>query len=255
MKVGFVNRASSIKYDEFRNVVTALNHQARHEFGPCWSFKASAVALPKNFVESLDKVDAVIYIEDKPKKNDGTLGYHDRRASGMPFGVVYHDISDRLGEPWSVTASHELCELILNPWAGSFEWGPHPETGRYVFHWREACDAVQAHPYTIKNKNGSRVEVSNFVLPLYFTIESEAPGPGRYKANDWLETKRLKSFGLLSGGYIGFFDPKSGKEGSTFANRESERRFRIKADAGQTRRKARITKALEMMHVKSKRAG
>lgn len=254
MKVGFVNRSTAVRYDDFRNTVTALNYQAKNDFGPMWSIKASAIALPKNFIESLDKVDAIIYIEDKPKKDDGTIGYHDRRLTGMPYGVVYHDISDKLGESFSTTASHELLELLLNPWIGSYEWGPHPETGRYVFHWREVCDCVQAKHYTIENKNGSKVDVSNFVLPLYFTTESEAPGPGRYKANDWLESRGLKSFGLLKGGYIGYFDPRTGKEGTVFANRESERRFKVKAAAGSVRRKIRMSKSLEIMNMKTGKA-
>ncbi len=254
LKVGFVNR-SSIKSQDFKNAVRAFNTQARKDFGPSWSIKASAAALPKDFVESLDRVDAIIYIEDKPSKSDGTLGFHDKRLSGMPYGICYQSISESLGEPWTVTASHELCELLLNPWIGSYEYGPHPENaGRFVFHWREACDAVQSQSYTIKNSNGSKIEVSDFVLPLYFTMESEAPGPGRYKANDWLES-RLKSFGLLKDGYVGFFDPKTGKEGTVFANREAERRHKVKGAAGLSRRKVRMSKALDLLQTPKRKAG
>jgi hypothetical protein len=255
VKVGFINRSTGIRNDEFRNAVSAFNSQARRDFGPAWSIKASAVALPRNFTESLDRVDAIIYIDDKPKKDDGTLGYHDKRTTGMPFGICYHEISDSLGEPWTVTASHELCELLLNPWIGSYEYGPHPENPqKMVFHWREACDAVQSQQYTIKNKNGSRVAVSDFVLPLYFTVEAEAPGPGRYKANDWLES-RLKSFGVLKGGYVGYFDPRTGREGTVFANREAERRHRIKSAAGLARRKMRMSQALELLNSRPRKTG
>ena len=52
---------------------------------------------------------------------------------------------------------------------------PHPKKReRTVFHWREMCDAVQAETYTIDD-----VEVSNFVLPLYFTPASERTRRGR----------------------------------------------------------------------------
>lgn len=255
MKVGFVNRTTGIKTADFKDAVSAFNTQARKDFGPAWSINASAVALPKNFAESLDRVDAIIYIEDKPQKDDGTLGFHDKRLSGMPYGICYQSISQSLGENWTVTASHELCELLLNPWIGSYEYGPHPENNqRFVFHWREASDAVQAQSYHIKNRNGSKIEVSDFVLPLYFTMESEAPGPGRYKANDWLESK-LKSFGLLKGGYVGFFDPKTGKEGTVFANREAERRHKVKSAAGLSRRKMRMTNALQLLQPPRRKAG
>ena len=39
------------------------------------------------------------------------------------------------------------------------------------FDWYEMCDAVQAEKYTI-----DEIEVSNFVLPLYFTKKEESGG-------------------------------------------------------------------------------
>lgn len=55
------------------------------------------------------------------------------------------------------------------------------------------------------------VEVSNFVLPLYFTGGDELGG-----RNDFLSRayngKTLRSFNVNPGGYIGFFNPETGKE-------------------------------------------
>jgi hypothetical protein len=104
-----------------------------------------------------------------------------------------------------------------------------------VFHWREMCDAVQTDHYKIDG-----VEVANFVLPSYFTSGEEM---GR--RNDFLGRahagKTLRSFGVIPGGYVGFFNPANGKS-ETFAQRgdaAAARRIRLKQAAGQTRRSVR----------------
>jgi len=55
------------------------------------------------------------------------------------------------------------------------------------------------------------IEVSNFVLPLYFTPDAE-----KGSRNDFLGRshagKTLPSFGINPGGYVGFFDPKVNKD-------------------------------------------
>jgi hypothetical protein len=105
-------------------------------------------------------------------------------------------------EPWSVTLSHEALELAMDAEVNLLAQGPHPdpsEGGRTVYHWYELCDAVQAHTYNIDG-----IEVSNFVLPLYFTASEE-----HQNHNDFLGLS-VPSFGLNPGGYIGFFDPITG---------------------------------------------
>jgi hypothetical protein len=66
-------------------------------------------------------------------------------------------------------------------------------------------DAVQAETYKIDG-----VEVSNFLLPLYFTGSEEVGGRNDFLGNSH-KGKTLQSFGVNPGGYIGFFDPKSGR--------------------------------------------
>ena len=77
---------------------------------------------------------------------------------------------------------------------------------REVFHWFEMCDAVQDENYIIDGR-----KVSNFVLPLYFTSSQERGG-----RNDFLGTltdgKALRSFKANPGGYIMYFDPKTGED-------------------------------------------
>jgi hypothetical protein len=79
---------------------------------------------------------------------------------------------------------------------------------------------VQAQSYAIDGVN-----VSDFVLPNYFT-----PGEEEGVRNNFCGT-RLKSFGVTSGGYIGYFDPAKGQYSQFFAHDELAQR-RLAAKAG-----------------------
>jgi hypothetical protein len=151
---------------------------------------------------------------------------------------VFTEIADSIGEPWSVTLSHEALELVGDPETNLLVMGPHPNQDRDVFHWYEMCDAVQAETYRIDG-----VEVSNFVLPLYFTGTRDTDEIGA--RNDFLGRsyagQTLKSFGINPGGYVGFFDPKT-KEHETFAIKDDAialMRLRAKAKAKEARRAVR----------------
>jgi hypothetical protein len=66
----------------------------------------------------------------------------------------------------------------------------------------EASDAVQRSGYYIEG-----IEVSDFLLPHYFTQADEA-----LRRNAFVED--ISSFGLSDGGYIGFWDPRTGGHGT-----------------------------------------
>ena len=232
MIISIVN-LTSIPDREVQNVIRAINRQITEDFEPYWSMGATlrlegrVTAQPTgaNAVPAELRGDAIIYLWDQADI-DGALGYHDANFAGLPFGFVFTQISQMLNEPWSVTLSHEALELIADASANQFAAGPHPaHPQRLVFHWYEMCDAVQAETYDIDG-----VEVSNFVLPLYFTMDNEAGS-----RNDYLGTRTgagtLQSFSVNPGGYVGFFDPTIGQH-DTFTLAHDERAaFRMQAKA------------------------
>ena len=152
--------------------------------------------------------EAVLYLWDSIDVKDAA-GYHEKNFKGVPYAIVHVEMSNQMEEAWQVTFSHEALELVGDPQTNLLVQGPHPDPqkgGRMVFHWFEMCDAVQSETYEIDG-----VPVSNFVLPLYFTAGEQAGG-----RNDFLGAlhrgKGLKSFSVNPGGYVGFFDPKLGKD-------------------------------------------
>jgi hypothetical protein len=178
--------------------------------------------------------DAVMYLWDRADVA-GAIGYHEQNNAGLPCGFVFTEVAAQLGEPWSVTLSHEALELIGDANVNKLAAGPHPQDpNRWVLHWYEMCDAVQAEQYEIDG-----VAVSNFVLPLYFTPDEQIAG-----RNDFLGTVHdgsgLVSFGVNPGGYVGFVDPATGASDtwSRPGDADAKRRSRLETSEAPSRRSA-----------------
>ena len=200
-----------ISDEEVEFTIRAINRQIAEDFEPYWSLGARLRLEGRSGsqpdVQSLADMrgDAVIYLWSESDVPDA-LGYHDKNNRGIPYGFVFTALSAKFGENWTVTLSHEALELLADPEANLLVQGPHPEDPNLaVFHWYEMCDAVQAETYKLDG-----IEVSNFVLPLYFTGGDELGG-----RNDFLSRayagKTLTSFGTNPGGYVGFFNPQTGQ--------------------------------------------
>lgn len=228
--------------EEVQRVIRAINIQIAEDFEPAWSFGArlrlegNSSNHPRKQSIADMRGDAIIYLWDKTNM-PGALGYHDSNNKGIPYSFVFTELSKRLGESWTVTLSHEALELVGDPQANLLVQGPHPEHAeQVVFHWFEMCDAVQADSYEVDG-----VAVSNFVLPLYFTGGEQAGG-----RNDFLGRinggRKLASFGINPGGYVGFFDPASGKHetvaraGDKLAARRLEAKGKVGSGRGNLRK-------------------
>ena len=244
MIISIINHSNGQVTDEqLQTAIRAINRQINEDFAPYWGMPAT-IRLEGRSVEDPDKIqvpdmrgDAVIYLWDEIDV-EGALGYHFVNFRGVPFGFVFTELARSIGEPWSVTLSHEVLELIGDSEANLLVMGPHPVEERDVFHWHEMCDAVQAETYEIDG-----IDVSNFVLPLYFTGTREADELGA--RNDFLgkiyEGGPLRSFGINPGGYVGFFDPELGDH-DTFSIRGDSvalKRLEVKSRAREARRSVR----------------
>ncbi len=242
MIISVINHSNGQVSDaELQEVLRAINRQIREDFEPYWSLGAElrlegrSTKRPTTSNLADMRGDAVLYLWDKANV-DEALGYHDINHRGIPFGFVFTELSKKMGENWTVTLSHEALELIGDPEINLLVQGPHPhKPDNFVFHWYEMCDAVQAEAYVIDG-----VEVSNFVLPLYFTGEEELGGRNDFLGKSY-NGKTLKSFGTNPGGYIGFFDPTTGSH-ETFSmrgDRKAAKRLEIKSRGKGARRSIR----------------
>ncbi len=257
MIISIVNRSRRVRDDELLRVIRAINRQIAEDFAPYWSFgatlrlegRAGRGAADLNALSEL-RGDAVIYLADDTDV-EGALGYHDKNARGIPYGFVFTALSGELGEPWSVTLSHEALELLGDPQGNLLVQGPHPtDPTREVFHWFEMCDAVQSQWYEIDG-----VQVANFVLPLYFTPDEQDQGRNDFLSQRDRHGRALASFGAVQGGYIGYFDPKLRQHVTWFppedklAARRAELKNAHRYGRGYARKRGDATEAREDAHL------
>lgn len=242
MIISVINHTNGkISDQEVQEALRAINRQIAEDFDPYWSLSANlrlegkSTMSPKKQTPADMRGDAIVYLWDKSDVPNA-LGYHDANNRGIPFGFVFTDLAETIGEKWTVTLSHEALELLADPEVNLLVMGPHPATpNQIVFHWYEMCDAVQAETYEIDG-----IEVSNFLLPLYFTGGEELGGRNDFLGRAY-NGHTIRSFGVNPGGYVGFFNPASGSH-ETFSMKGdlvAARRLQLKGKAKAARRAIR----------------
>ena len=120
----------------------------------------------------------------------GALGWHDLHPGGLPYGEVFAGDDARFGASLSVTITHELAEMRVDPWITSMWF----DGQRYWL--REVGDPVEDDLYAF-DING--VLVSDFVLPSFYSIKRPPP-------YDYCGRLRRGCPSLLSGGYISYLE-------------------------------------------------
>ena len=110
----------------------------------------------------------------------GALGYHTRDVSGNP--VLYVDVvgSFMHNQPWSLVASHEVFEAMVNP---DVDRGVLASYGAgQGFYYQECADPVEGQPGRFFRHLGKDYVFSNFVTPAYWRVGS----PGPYDLNGYI---------------------------------------------------------------------
>jgi len=231
-------QSKDITAADARVVVQAINSQLKNHFYPEWHIMAKCVLTMSPADPQTALANGVMMVLDKANIQ-GALGYHDKIVkTGLPIGYVFQDICEEIGEDWSATLSHEILEMVLNRHTNYYALGPNPkDRTKTVVHWLEACDAVQDQTYTI-----GKTTVSDFVLPLFFTPETEISERVNY-----LNTASLGSFDVTVGGYLGYYDPQLKKDVTYFKSEIAARRMAIKGKIKDVRRSEIAKKLLHLL--------
>jgi hypothetical protein len=117
----------------------------------------------------------------------GALGYHDLTEKGQPISKIFVKTTLDDNQLVSVTACHELFEMVIDPIANL--WAQATNRTEYAY---EMCDPVEEDTFKVDG-----IEMSNFVHPSWFEPFKHPPGTkfdhlGRLK----------KPFSMTKGGYV-----------------------------------------------------
>ncbi len=187
---------------DFDSLVSALQSFTDDCFAPVWG-------APAKLIKATNPVAGawtIVFLDDADAPN--ALGYHDLTKNGLPLSKVFVKPTLRNHDKVSVTACHELAEMLIDPAINLWSDGPNGTLYAY-----EMCDAVEEEEFVIDG-----VALSDFVYPSYFELFRKA-NSAQY---DYLK-KISQPFEVLRGGYSIVRDGTEIKQ--IFGSREKELKF------------------------------
>lgn len=186
--IAITNASTCLTDAQVEAVLPALQKQVTNDFQPYWDVDCTL-----SFLEIDQRLPLgwwQIVVLDNPDQA-GALGYHELSSQNTPLGKVFAKLDLNTGSSWTVTLSHELLEMLADPWINWCVAGADDKI--YAL---EVADAVEA------DKLGYEIDgvlVSDFVTPAWF-------GPAEADRVDFKQhvSKELE---LAPGGYISVLDP------------------------------------------------
>lgn len=137
-------------------VAAALNIQAQRDLASVWNTKV--IVSPFLALDDVPPGYGMIIILPKGHGLPGPKGFH-----FVESDVAVAVVED--AEDWSLYASHELMEMLVDMRGDRTTRAPSLEPGQgWVDYLVEVCDPCQHSTYTIDG-----VLVSDFVTPAYYT--------------------------------------------------------------------------------------
>lgn len=220
-------------HGSFADYLVALQAFVDEHFAPVWGTPCKLVLT--------DTVPAdhwvLLFAEDADVAN--ALGYHDVTAAGLPIGKVFVRTTLQDGQDVSVTASHELAELLVDP--GINLCASHVRESSLRIYAYETADAVEENDFAV---GGYRM--SDFVLPAYF----EDFWPAGTKRDYLGALPGRSAFEIAPGGYMAVFENGqwtqifgSIQKGARFKQedrRDHRTELRSKLDAGEPLKRSTV---------------
>ena len=187
-QIALVRAASAhVKIGDFLTVSAAIQRQVTRDLAPIWEISAT--------IDAFEKVSDVpvgywpVIIVDK-LPDPSLAGVHED-VNGQPLALV---VAASKIEDWSVAASHEVLEMLVDPYGNRLVPGDSPKAGQgRVRFLVEICDPSEGAE---NGYSSNGVRVSDFYTPNFF---DPFPSAGvRYSFSGNIK----KPHEVLKGGYL-----------------------------------------------------
>ncbi|MGA8432720.1 MAG: hypothetical protein WB729_23035 [Candidatus Sulfotelmatobacter sp.] len=226
IQIAVINESTVLKDADVLPVINALQQQVTDDFRPIWGVDAELKMIPKS-TPPPDTAWWLVMLDDSDQA--GALGYHDLTPASLPIGKVFAASDLKAGTSWTVTASHELLEMLADPDINLTAFVQKADTQGTLYAY-EVCDACEddSFGYTIDN-----VLVSDFVYPAWFE-SFRTQGSTQFDRINQIHNP----LALLKGGYIGIFNitDGSGWQQQTMEQKPVNLKFRAPVGSRRERR-------------------
>ena len=183
-QIAVINRSTVVTARAINAMLPAFDRQWTRDLRPVWGVDAAEfTVVPANRAPPRNAW-WLVFLDDSHQAH--RQAYHDLTSEGLPISKVYARTLLKRGTSVSVGASHELCEMAVDPWLnGAYQ----DDNG--VFWAGEICDPVQGDRYSYEIR-GTRV--TDFVTPDWFAHTHRG-------AHVDLRRHAKSAFEVLPGGY------------------------------------------------------
>jgi hypothetical protein len=193
LHIAVINESTASTDAEVQKMIPAFNTQWNNDLNSVWGVGAAAFAFnPKQQAPPAGSW-WVVFLDNSDQGN--ALAYHDLTNEGLPISKVFVKTIEADKAILSIGASHEICEMAVDPWLNSAYQDPQG-----IFWAGEICDPVEDDQYGYE-VGGTLV--TDFVTPNWFGHKNAA-GPID------LRQHATAAFEVLTGGYAQKFDPQKG---------------------------------------------
>ncbi len=191
--IAVINESTKISDNDVQAMIPAFTQQWNADLKPVWGVDEAAFAFTPKGHQPPAGSWWLVFLDNSDQA--GALAYHDLTDEGLPISKVFVEtiLADKASV--SVGATHELCEMAVDPWLNSAYQDQHG-----VFWAGEVCDPVEDDQYGYKIGN---TLVTDFVTPNWF---------GHQHDQSQIDLKSFAKvpFAVLAGGYAQKFDPHHG---------------------------------------------
>ena len=221
-QIAVINESTAISDADVQNMLPAFGQQWNNDLQPIWGVdEATFSFVPKNQTPA-DGTWWVVFLDDSDQAN--ALAYHDLTDQGLPISKVFVKTIQADNASVSVGATHEICEMAVDPWLNSAY-----QDLQGVFWAGEVCDPVEDDQYGYKIGG---ILVTDFVTPNWFAHQHA-------QGNIDLKGHANAAFEILTGGYAQYFDPQQGWQQVTGSLTRHSRRVAQAPEGSRGERRSR----------------
>lgn len=211
IEIGVTNESTVLTDAAVQAALRAIQAQDDNDLAPLWGLEpCELVFLPKGLAPAKGQWQMVIADNSDQA---GALGYHETTVNGDPIGYVFAKDDLDSGTSWTVTWSHEHCEMRIDPDIQTVE--EQDTADGIVFRAKEVCDPCEDDKWGYHRHDpekpdgemfalpdGTEITLSDFVTPAYFN--PNAPPGAQLDYCNYIKTP----LSILDGGYIGMLVAK-----------------------------------------------
>jgi hypothetical protein len=192
-QIAVINESTAIADADVLKMLPAFQQQWNKDLEPIWGVEAATFTFVPTGEAPAAGTWWVVFLDDSDQAD--ALAYHDLTSEGLPISKVFVKTILADHASISVGATHEICEMAVDPWLNSAYQDPQG-----VFWAGEICDPVEDDQYGYEIDG---ILVTDFVTPNWFAHQNS-------QGEIDLEGHAQSAFAVLTGGYAQKFDPEQG---------------------------------------------